>query len=89
MEKVLRSREQKILQVMLRQARERTGINQENFAAVIDEPQSFITKYETGKRMLRVIELIAILRALNVSPSEFIEELDEKIGPEISILPPK
>jgi len=78
--KVLHTKEQIALQEMLRSARIRTNMTQEMFAEVIGKPQSFVSKYERGDRMLNPIELIVILRNLNVSPVEFISELDEIIA---------
>lgn len=60
----------------LRQAREEAGMRQIDLAARIGKPQSFISKAEKGERRLDVVELIAVLRALGISPSDFIDRLD-------------
>lgn len=78
--KVLRTKEQIALQDMLRAARVRTNMTQEMLAEVLGKPQSFVSKYERGERMLNPIELVIVLRNLRVSPSDFIEQLDNEIG---------
>lgn len=65
---------------MLRDARLHAGLTQDSLAAVLGRPQSFVAKYETGERMLNVIEIIFVLRSLRLSPSDFVAELDERIG---------
>lgn len=44
-------------------------------AEVLRKPQSFVAKYEGGERLLDVIELIRILKALDVDESRFITTL--------------
>lgn len=44
-------------------------------AEVLRKPQSFVAKYEGGERLLDVIELIRILKALDVDESRFIATL--------------
>lgn len=80
MKKVLYSDEQKILQNMLRDARSHAGLTQESLAGVLGKPQSFVAKYETGERMLNLIEIIFVLRSLRLSPGTFVAALDKKIG---------
>lgn len=55
-------------------------MTQEMLAEVLGKPQSFVSKYERGERMLNPIELVIVLRNLRVSPSDFIEQLDNEIG---------
>lgn len=69
----------------LREARTQTGVRQVDLAARVGKPQSFISKVEKGERRLDVVELIAILRALKVTPADFIERLDGRIPPELEI----
>ncbi len=79
MKKVLRSEAQLKLQSMLRTARQEAGFTQESLAAVLGKPQSFVAKYETGERMLNLVELIYILRAMGVDVRAFVGELSDTI----------
>ncbi len=81
MKKILYSREQHLLQDMLVSARQAANLTQENLGEVLRKPQSFVSKYERGERLLNPIELLIILRVLGVSPGEFFRELDEALGP--------
>jgi len=44
-------------------------------AALLDKPQSFVSKYENGERRLDVAELLAILDALNCDPHAALGEI--------------
>lgn len=80
MKKVLYTPEQAVLQEMLVSARIKAGLSQVHLSEIIKEPQSFVSKYETGARMLNIIQLIAILKSLGVEPDLFIKELSQRIN---------
>lgn len=80
MKKILRSEEQIFLQSLLKEARHSVGLTQEHLATKIGKPQSFIAKYETGERLLNVIEFMYVLKALDQNPSSFVTQLDAKIS---------
>jgi transcriptional regulator with XRE-family HTH domain len=61
---------------LLRQMRLDAGLRQEDLAAKLGEPQSFVSRYECGERRLDVLELRQICRTLHVSLSEFVRRLD-------------
>lgn len=63
----------------LRTTRTQAGVRQVDLAVRIGKPQSFISKVEKGERRLDVVELIAILRALKVTPADFIDGLDKRM----------
>src|SRR5438093_1435137 len=50
-------KERAILQELLRQIRQSAGLRQQDLAAHIGEPQSFVSKYESGERRLDVLHL--------------------------------
>jgi transcriptional regulator with XRE-family HTH domain len=60
----------------LRQIRLDAGLRQEDLAAKLGEPQSFVSRYESGERRLDVLELRQICRTLGISLAEFIRRLD-------------
>jgi len=65
---------------MLRRARKEAGLKQQEVAALLDKPQSFVAKYENGERQLNVLELIKLLSALNQRPDAFIMELSDAVA---------
>jgi len=79
MQKSVHSPQQLVLQAMLREARTSAGLTQYDLADKLGRPQSFISKYEAGDRLLDVIELLAVLRAIDVSPPDFIGRLEKTI----------
>jgi len=62
---------------MLREARTAAGLTQYELADKLGRPQSFISKIESGERLLDVIELLTVLRAIGVTPALFIGRLEE------------
>lgn len=61
---------------MLRQARLEAGLRQEEVARRLGQPQSFVSKYESGERRLDIAELIAICSALGISPIELMSKIE-------------
>ncbi len=69
---MLRSRysdEEKCLREMLRDARTKKGLRQADLASILGVPQSFVSKYESGERVLTFVEAIVILEELGLSPT--------------------
>ena len=52
----------------------------EDFAASLDEPRSFVSKYERGERRLDVLELREVCRVLGVGLTEFAATLETRLG---------
>jgi len=52
----------------LTEARVKAGLTQEQLAAKLFRPQSYVAKYETGDRRLDVIELVELCEHLRVQP---------------------
>lgn len=51
---------------------------QQEVADRLKRPQAFVSKYESGVRRLDLIELLDILDALEVDPSDFINQFLEQ-----------
>ncbi|CRY54667.1 MULTISPECIES: helix-turn-helix domain-containing protein [Yersinia] len=51
---------------ILRQTRIEQGISQQHLAKVLNRPQSFVAKVESGERRLDFVELIHIARLLSI-----------------------
>lgn len=56
----------KLLGERIRQAREKRGLSQEEFAALISRDQRAVSEYEHGKRRISVTDLPTIAQALEV-----------------------
>jgi len=72
---------QRIIGVLLRQARIEAGRSQEDLAKILDVPSSRISSYELGKSEIPLQELEALSEYLSVSMSYF---LDQGIAPDKS-----
>src|SRR5206468_1418679 len=79
MEKSIFTFEQEALQQVLRQMRLGAGLRQEDLAARLMEPQSFVSKYESGERRLDLIELRHICSALNMSLLDLVHRFEEQL----------
>lgn len=62
---------------LVRQMRLDAGLRQVDLAKRLGEPQSFVSRYESGERRLDVLELRRICTALGVSLADFINRLEE------------
>ncbi len=67
------------LQCLLRELRTEAGLRQSDLAKRLGQPQSFISKYESGERRLDVLELREICRALGISLKDFVERLEQTL----------
>ena len=72
------------LQRLLVEARRVRSMTQAEVANLLGVPQSFVSKYERGERRLDVIELLQILRALDVEPYDFLSHvIDGNDSPDV------
>lgn len=68
------SHDAKILRELLAKLRHDKKIQQNELAKILNKPQSFISKYETGERRLEFSEVIKICYALSIEPELFVRE---------------
>ena len=61
---------------LLRQLRHEAGLTQVQVAERLDEPQSFVSKYESGERRLDIIELRQVAEVLGVSLGDVVARLE-------------
>jgi transcriptional regulator with XRE-family HTH domain len=80
MDKTLYSRRQLEFQRLLRELRQEAGLRQQDVAELIDEPQSFVSKYESGERRLDVLELREVCEALGISLARFAGLLEKRLS---------
>lgn len=68
--------EKKRFLLLVRQMRLDAGLRQADLARKLGEPQSFVSRYESGDRRLDVMELRQICGVLGVSLADFIGRLE-------------
>jgi transcriptional regulator with XRE-family HTH domain len=66
---------QERLQTLLKAARLSARLTQEDVAAKLRCPQSFVSNYESGQRRLDVVELLEVCEAISLDPQPMIAEL--------------
>jgi transcriptional regulator with XRE-family HTH domain len=80
MSKTIFSAPQERLQELLRQTRMDAGLTQGDVARQLKQPQSFVSKYESGERRLDVIELRQICGILGISLAKFVEKFEKTLN---------
>jgi transcriptional regulator with XRE-family HTH domain len=64
---------------LLRLVRTEAGLTQTEVAQRLKQPQSFVSKYESGERRLDILELREVCQAIGVPLLEFIGRLEQVI----------
>ena len=67
------------LQLLLRQMRAEAGLTQTEIAQRLGQPQSFVSKYESGERRLDVLELREVCAVVGVSLADFDRRLEQTL----------
>jgi len=62
-------------------ARRRANVTQDELAARLRKPQSFVSEYERGRRRVDVVEFLRIAQTLGVDPLGLFEEIARLAGP--------
>lgn len=70
---------QEQLQALLRQMRTDAGLTQTDVAQRLGQPQSFVSKYESGERRLDILELREVCRAIGIPLPEFVRRLEQAL----------
>lgn len=65
---------------MLYQLRMAKGLKQSELALRLGEPQSFVSKFESGERRLDLVELRIVLNNLNTNLTDFTIELEQRLS---------
>jgi transcriptional regulator with XRE-family HTH domain len=78
--KSIYSDRQKVLQTTLRELRLEKGFRQKDLADLLNEPQSFVSKYESGERRLDFFELWDICNSLSISVPDFIRRIERVLN---------
>jgi transcriptional regulator with XRE-family HTH domain len=61
---------------LLRELRLEAGLTQVQVAELLHEPQSFVSKYESGERRLDVVETQQVARALGTTLAAVVARLE-------------
>ena len=80
MDKTLYTREQAVLMKLLRELRQEAGLRQQDLAGQIGEPQSFVSKIESGERRLDILEMRQLCRAFGLSLTQFVRRLENELS---------
>jgi len=72
--------QQQSLQALLRRMRLEAELRQVDLANRLGQPQSFVSKYESGERRLDVLELRRICEALGVSLVAFARRFEDSLS---------
>ena len=65
-----------LFQNLIRDLRKDSGLTQSGLAELLDKPQSYVSKYESGERRLDVIELREVCVQCGSSLSSFSRKLE-------------
>ncbi len=71
--------EQARLQALLKSLRTKAGLRQVDLAEKLRQPQSFVSKFESGERRLDILELRQVCRILGVSLEQFAARLEDSL----------
>lgn len=74
------SKRQRALQELLREIRLERDLRQVDVAKKLGEPQSFVSKYESGERRLDFAEVQAVCDALGIKFNDFVNRLESRNG---------
>ena len=72
MDKRSRVQRQRRVQALLREFRLKAGLRQQDVAERLGEPQSYVSKFESGERRLDIGELADVCDVLGITLSEFV-----------------
>ncbi len=68
------------LRELLTEKRKSKGLHQNDVAARLQRPQSFISKYENGERKIDVIDFIHICNSMDLNPTEVLDEFIKRFN---------
>jgi transcriptional regulator with XRE-family HTH domain len=67
---------------LLIEARSEAGLSQSALGALLDRPQSFVSKYETIERRLDFTETLHVAEAIGLSPNELLRRFRRRRKPD-------
>jgi transcriptional regulator with XRE-family HTH domain len=67
------------LLALLRQIRVDAKLRQVDLAERLGQPQSFVSKYESGERRLDILELRSLCKAAGITLEQFATKLEQRL----------
>ena len=80
MEKSIFSDDYELFLQLVRSARQRAGLTQEDVAKRLGKTQSFVSKCERGERRLDIVDVREFCRAIGTTLTEFVADFEEALG---------
>lgn len=81
MNKRINTKKERILLIdLLRKAREDAGLRQVDLANKLGKNQSYVSKYETGEKILDFVEVRNICKAISISFLEFVKRFEDNLS---------
>lgn len=77
MKQKLWSDREEALRNELKAMRKNAGLSQSELALKLEKPQSFVSKYESGERQLKILELEQVCLACGTSAHAFLKGFSE------------
>jgi transcriptional regulator with XRE-family HTH domain len=77
--RTLHTPEQEALADLLRSVRKEAGLRQSELAKLLDRPQSFVSKIESGDRRIDLVELRQFCRALGLPLLELVRRFEDSV----------
>ncbi len=74
-----RQEDRTVLLALLRQVRFTAKLRQVDLAERLGQPQSFVSKYESGERRLDILELRSLCKAVGITLEQFVAKLEERL----------
>lgn len=72
-------KDQKIVEVLLKELRVNAGLRQIDVAAALGIQQSMVSKYEVGERRLDILEIRTLCKLFGLTLEKFIKELEKRL----------
>lgn len=69
--------EELALRALLRDRRRNGGLRQADLAERLGVPQSFVSKYESGERLLTFTETVRILKEIEIDLKDVMDRLEQ------------
>jgi ribosome-binding protein aMBF1 (putative translation factor) len=80
MSRTIFSERQEVLQNLVRSVRLEAGLTQVELANRLQRPQSFVSKIESGERLMDIVELKEVCDALDVRLVDFVARFEREIS---------
>lgn len=72
--------EHRVVGKVLADFRKKAGLRQQDLAARLSKPQSFVSSYEAGQRRIDVLELLRIAASMEADPKEVFAAIARQHG---------